>query len=362
MTQSTKASPEVVPEVVELVRIGRERAPIHLSDQVAKADSLAAERRFLHWSLEFPQIFFGEDPGFDAVIGNPPWEEVTVERLAFYARYSPGIRSLGEVAREAAISDLLEQQPELPIQLEGERARLAQERTYFGDSEYEAMTGDPDLYKFFCQRYKLLLRDGGRLGVVLPRSAFIAQGSEGFRRWLLTETTPLRVDFLVNRRLWMFVTHPQYTVALVVAKHVPPDDDGSVRLAGVADSLEAWLEQSKEPGVNTKVLTLGPSLMTPLVRSDDEAAVLAKVRYGTRFPHGPSGRWRCFPVRELDETNDKHLWRDATAPAAALEGERVSTSTKLPPVVFVIYVEPRPLELIRQVAKEVRGHGPLSDV
>jgi len=30
-------------------------------------------RRPFHWPLEFPEIFTGEDPGFDAVIANPPF-------------------------------------------------------------------------------------------------------------------------------------------------------------------------------------------------------------------------------------------------------------------------------------------------
>lgn len=54
-----------------------------------KAQQIAAEKRFFHWPLEFPDAFFErqegslnrdtasiterEDPGFDAVIGNPPY-------------------------------------------------------------------------------------------------------------------------------------------------------------------------------------------------------------------------------------------------------------------------------------------------
>ncbi len=40
-------------------------------------------RRFFHWELEFPDVFFAADgshknqPGFDAVIGNPPYVSVT---------------------------------------------------------------------------------------------------------------------------------------------------------------------------------------------------------------------------------------------------------------------------------------------
>jgi type I restriction-modification system DNA methylase subunit len=45
----------------------------------AKAQEIAEERHFFHWELEFPEVFFEEtgqrkrNPGFDAVIGNPPY-------------------------------------------------------------------------------------------------------------------------------------------------------------------------------------------------------------------------------------------------------------------------------------------------
>jgi len=45
----------------------------------AKAQEIAREKHFFHWELEFPEIFYRETgqqkekPGFDAVIGNPPY-------------------------------------------------------------------------------------------------------------------------------------------------------------------------------------------------------------------------------------------------------------------------------------------------
>ena len=50
-------------------------------ESVQAAEAIAAERRFLHWELTFPEVFFdpvgaplAEDAqGFDAVIGNPPY-------------------------------------------------------------------------------------------------------------------------------------------------------------------------------------------------------------------------------------------------------------------------------------------------
>ncbi|MBW1973685.1 MAG: N-6 DNA methylase, partial [Deltaproteobacteria bacterium] len=44
-----------------------------------KAKEIAKEKRFFHWELEFPEIFFEghrrkENPGFDVVVGNPPYD------------------------------------------------------------------------------------------------------------------------------------------------------------------------------------------------------------------------------------------------------------------------------------------------
>ncbi len=51
---------------------------------IARAKALWEEKRFFHWDLEFPEVFvdlqkrdWAENPGFDAVIGNPPYLFIT---------------------------------------------------------------------------------------------------------------------------------------------------------------------------------------------------------------------------------------------------------------------------------------------
>ena len=71
------------------------RQIIELLDQ---ADTIADQRRFFHWELEFPEVFFdhhgvplGKAAGFDAVVGNPPYirslrlKESDVRAWAYYA-------------------------------------------------------------------------------------------------------------------------------------------------------------------------------------------------------------------------------------------------------------------------------------
>jgi hypothetical protein len=48
---------------------------------IEKALALATTKRFFHWELEFPEVFYGEmkrkeKEGFDAVVGNPPYGNV----------------------------------------------------------------------------------------------------------------------------------------------------------------------------------------------------------------------------------------------------------------------------------------------
>lgn len=202
---------------------------------VAQASKLARKHRAFHWPIEFPQIMIRG--GFDAVVGNPPWEEVTIEELAFYARYDPGLRGLAAKARERQLAELKERRPELAEKLRAEQARLAALRRYFaGETGNSIGAGDPDLYKFFCQRYRALLRRGGGLAVVLPRSAFVTKGSTHFRKWLTSETAIDRLDFLLNSGRWAFDAEPRYTVALLVTRARAVTADHSFRVAGRIDA------------------------------------------------------------------------------------------------------------------------------
>jgi hypothetical protein len=286
-----------------------------------KADSAAHVHGFLHWPTQFSRVFARERPGFDAVVGNPPWNELTIEELGFYALYAPGLKGMSDAARSEALAKLLRDRPELPERLKGAQAAVAEQRRYLAAGEYERMPGDPDLYKYFCQRYRALLRDHGELGVVLPRSTFLTKGSTGFREWLFRKTSCHRIDFLLNTGRWAFDAEPRYTVALVAATLEAPPEAHSVRVAGVATSLPAWNAQSTSDGVAVPVSAFATGLIVPLVRSEREAGLLARLRKGNLFPMGSGGHWRCFPVAELHETHDAKYWRGVTEGRLLWKGE-----------------------------------------
>ena len=274
---------------------------------VDKATALSRTHSFLHWPLAFPGVFSGDRPGFDVVVGNPPWKEVKVRPLSFYTLYQPGLQGLPRPSREKTINALLRRRPDIAIRLKEERNTRRTENNALKTGLYEPMSGSPDLYKFFCQRYRFLIRRQGYFGVVLPRGTFINEGSKGFRNWLFTKTDHRRIDFLLNTRKWAFDMEARFTVALVVAQHLGSQQSHSVELAGVARNPEEWQRQSGRPGHQLALASLVVGNITPLFRSQDEIGLFSKMS-GTRFPYGPGNRWRCFPVSEV--SSHVHLDKD----------------------------------------------------
>ena len=56
-----------------LVSIGTKESPFYSTEWFQSAQEDAENQNYFHWQLEFPKVFFGEQNGFDAVVGNPPW-------------------------------------------------------------------------------------------------------------------------------------------------------------------------------------------------------------------------------------------------------------------------------------------------
>ena len=57
---------------------------------------VAAEMRFFHWELEFPDVFREAASGFDAMLGNPPWDIAKPVSKEFFSNLDPLYRSYGK--------------------------------------------------------------------------------------------------------------------------------------------------------------------------------------------------------------------------------------------------------------------------
>lgn len=267
-----------------------------------------------HMPILFPEVFLRERPGFDVVVGNPPWEEVMVEEPKFWLRVRPGLLGLKPAALKSEIARLRVERADLLPELEREIATVAALRKVLLSGPYPGLgTGDIDLYQAFAWRFWQLLRDGGVLAMVVPRSLLNAAGGADWRHQIF-ESGGVEAVTLLNNRQWVFPIHPQWSIALTT---VEKDDRraGIVRVSGPFASEEEFLEGKSTLGeLTVAALAAGSAGLTvPQVSDPLSAAVLVQLRSAPRLDERRPG-WDFRPVREFDATNDRATF-DAGGPA-----------------------------------------------
>ena len=266
----------------------------------------------VHFPIAFPEVFLRARAGFDVILGNPPWKEVTVEEDAFWARHFPGLGGKLPHEQEANKERLRNERPDLVALYRYELEEARQLRKALMGGGYPGMgAGDPDVYKAFCWRFwRLSSESGGYIGVVLPRSALTAKGSTDFRKTIFANAADVEVVSLKNRAGWIFdeVT-PQYTIVLVCAQH-GESEGKSISLLGPFTSLAGFMEGvTKKPTAFTypEVREWNHTVSLPLLPRADSPQVFAQLRKAPRLDLNMRPQWRARPDRELDATNQKHL-------------------------------------------------------
>jgi hypothetical protein len=270
-----------------------------------------------HFPIAFPEVFLRNRPGFDLILGNPPWEEATVEEDRFWTRHNPGFHSLKQKEQESAKKHLRKERPDLVKEYDNEVAQAKLLRELLVHGPYPGMgTGDPDVYKAACWRFWSLVRaGGGRVSVVLPRSALAAKGSREFRLAVFDAAVFTDLTFLLNRGGWVFDdAEPRYTIALVSWCRVKPDENATLPIRGPFSTYSRFVQGVKKRPSSflvKDVISWSDAAALPLFPSDESAGVFAQLRKHPRFDFKDDNSWRARPHAELHATNDKPLMKFA---------------------------------------------------
>lgn len=134
---------------------------------------------FFHWPIEFPEIFHRATPGFDCVLGNPPWERIKLQEEEFFAARSPAIANARNKAeRGAMIASLATSAQPLDRELFSafeSAKRIAEAASIFAhvpgpDGGRYPLTGigDVNTYALFAELIHSLRSVNGRAGFITP--------------------------------------------------------------------------------------------------------------------------------------------------------------------------------------------------
>ena len=301
------------------------------------AGVLDAARPF-HWELEFPDVFFAKDGapradgGFDAVVGNPPWERIKLQENEFFAARAPEVARAPRASdRKAAIARLRTERPELWDEYVVAKS-VADRTVYFLQKSafFPLMgRGDTNLYSVFAERALGLLAPHGRLGLLVPSGIASDAGSAPFFGGLAgTGRLAGLVDF-ENRNAIFEDVHRSFKFCAFLA--TGPDAPASVARCGffLHDPAELKDPERLFPLTPADFRLFNPNTgNSPVFRSRRDAELTRRIYArvpilwrrprveGTKQVH-EANPWGLSFLRMFDMTNDSKLFRTA----AELEGE-----------------------------------------
>ncbi len=164
----------------------------------------------VHYPTAWPEVFSRKErSGFDCLLGNPPWEKVVVDREVWWGMHLPGVRSLPVARRRDRIDAFEAERPDLAGEFERERERAEALKHILRATFPKLGSGQTDLYKAFAWANLTLCREGGTLGIVLPRSAVSDAGMANWRREVVSPaggggTRRVSIATVINQKGWVF--------------------------------------------------------------------------------------------------------------------------------------------------------------
>ena len=301
------------------------------------ARSIADDESFLHWEVAFPGVWrrwqdARPEGGFDAVIGNPPWDRIKLQEVEWFATRAPALaRASTAAARRAGIRRLREQGDPLAGDFDAAKARADNlGRLVRASGHYPLLGGgDVNLYSLFVERAMGLAKPDGFVGLLTPSGIYADKTAAKFFKSVSTSGRVAGLFDFENRRLGTDL--PPFF----------PDVDSRFKFCALVFGGEDrrfdqtrcgfFLPDTRTIDDPERGFTLAPADFArvnpntgtaPIFRTRRDADITRRIyeRHPVLVDRSGGGERRAWPIRhhrQFDMTNDSHLFRTA----AQLESE-----------------------------------------
>ena len=186
----------------------RHLAVKRFSGLLEKARGLVKEERFLNWQVTFPGVWSDWERselhgGFDAVIGNPPWDRMKLQQVEWFADRRREIALAQRAADRTRMIRALEAAAD-PLAQDfakaSERAEMAT-RVARACGDYPLLSGgDLNLYALFVERAMTLVKPDGIVGLLTPSGIASDKTAASFFKGIATQGRLRALYDFENRR------------------------------------------------------------------------------------------------------------------------------------------------------------------
>jgi hypothetical protein len=172
---------------------GRAEVADRFSGLLGRARELIAEETFLNWQVAFPGVWSNWESaelsgGFDAMIGNPPWDRLKLQQVEWFAVRRNAIAMAQRAADRKRMIEELEVAGD-PLAKDfakaNDRAEAAARLARTGGDFPLLSGGDTNINSLFVERAALLCRPDGIAGLLVPSGIATETASQEFFSGLL---------------------------------------------------------------------------------------------------------------------------------------------------------------------------------
>ncbi len=290
-----------------------------------KARSVAEREGFLYWEAAFPGVWHSwqsahPQGGFDAVIGNPPWDRIKLQEVEWFATRAPELaHAPTAAARKSGVDRLRASGSPLASEFDAAKERAdALGNMVRASGHYPLLRGgDINLYSLFVERAMGLVNPSGIVGLLTPSGIYADKTAANFFKSVSTSGRVGGIYDFENRKIFFKDIHASFKFCALIF--------GGEERRFDETECAFFLHDSKTIEDPDRCFTLAPADFdlvnpntgtAPVFRTRRDAEITRRIyeQHPVLVDRSGGGERRAWPVRYhtmFHMTNDSYLFRTA---------------------------------------------------
>ena len=294
-----------------------------LDEMWRDATAIARRENFLHWEVAFPGVWSRwqdnqPEGGFDAVIGNPPWDRIKLQEVEWFATRSPELAlAPTAAARRNAIGKLRDDGDPLADEFDAAKSRAdSLGRLVRTSGHYPLLGGgDINLYSLFVERATSLLKPDGMMGLLTPSGIYADKTAANFFKSVTATGRVAGIYDFENRKIFFKDVHASFKFCALILGG-SNRSFGETNCAFFLHDTETITDPDRcFPLAPADFARVNPNTATaPIFRTRRDVEITLGIyeRHPVFVDRSGGEERRAWPVRHhymFHMTNDSHLFK-----------------------------------------------------